>query len=71
MTAMLRCEGCASPLDLSLLWAQLIAERPEVFICSTAWGDFRFEFGVQEVQVRCRACGQTRLALRTHPLAVA
>ncbi len=71
MPAMLRCEGCASPLDLSLRWAQLIAERPEVFICSTAWGDYRFEFGVQEVLVCCRTCGQTRLALRNSPLAVA
>lgn len=71
MLAMLRCEACHSRLDRALRWARLVAEEPEVFVCSTEWGHARFEFGFQEIQVRCLSCGQERLAHRDHPHAAA
>ena len=71
MFAMIRCQACAAPLDGPLRWARLVAEEPEVFVCPTEWGHARFEFGFQEIQVRCPSCGQERLALRDLPLAAA
>src|SRR6266511_5181301 len=70
MIAMIRCQSCASPLDQTVRWARLLVEEPEVFVCNTEWGSARFEFRVPEIPVRC-SCGQERIGVRDHPLAVA
>jgi hypothetical protein len=71
MIAMIRCQSCASPLDRTVLWARLLVEEPEVFVCPTEWGHTRFEFGFAEILVRCPVCGEEHVFKRDLPLASA
>lgn len=71
MYPMLRCGSCAFPLDRAFRWARFASGEPESFVCATEYGYTRFEFGLQEVTVRCSYCGEVHIIPRNQALAAA